>query len=70
MRDRGVELQLQIDQVIERLQEVQRHIAGSRQPASRIELQTLQELGRSYAQLHSQLQDWYDIAPGERSGDD
>jgi hypothetical protein len=64
MKNREAELQMQIEQVIGRLQKIQRYIAGSRQPATRIELETLQELGRSYEQLQRQLQDWYRAAPG------
>ena len=70
MKDRGAQLQTQIDQVIGRLQEIQRSIAGSRQPAGRIELESLQELGRSYARLQRQLQEWYEIAPDGQGGDD
>lgn len=70
MKDREAQLQMQIEQVIGRLQKIQGQIAGSRQPASRIELETLQELGRSYAQLQQQLQDWYGAAPSGQTGDD
>ena len=63
MKNREAELQMQIEQVIGRLQKIQRYIAGSRQPATRIELERLQELGRSYEQLQRQLQDWYRVAP-------
>ncbi len=74
MKNREAELQMQIEQVIGRLQKIQRYIAGSRQPATRVELEHLQELGRSYEQLQRQLQDWYQAAPAaggagdERSG--
>jgi len=74
MKNREAELQMQIEQVIGRLQKIQRYIAGSRQPATHVELQRLQELGRSYELLQRQLQDWYQAAPAagtagdERSG--
>ena len=74
MKNREAELQMQIAQVIGRLQKIQRSIAGSRQPATRVELQRLQELGHSYELLQRQLQDWYQAAPAagaasdERSG--
>jgi hypothetical protein len=67
MKNREAELQMQIQQVIGRLQKIQRHIAGSRQPATRIELESLQELGRSYAELQRQLQAWYQAAPARES---
>ena len=51
MKNREAELQMQIEQVIGRLQKIQRYIAGSRQPATRVELQRLQELGHSYELL-------------------
>lgn len=59
MNERETELMKQIGQIIERLQEVQRDIAGTQQPASRFELETLQELGARYAELYGELQNWY-----------
>ncbi|MCO6413055.1 MAG: hypothetical protein J5I92_09955 [Thiogranum sp.] len=59
MSDRATQLQAQIDAVIKRLRKIQRGIAGSRQPASRLELAALEELGRDYARLQQQLQEWY-----------
>lgn len=56
MQDREAELKEQIAGVIKRLQEIQKSIGGSRQPASRIELETLEELGRSYEALNRELQ--------------
>ena len=70
MKNREAELQMQIEQVIGRLQKIQRYIAGSRQPATRIELQQLQELGRCYQQLQRQLQDWYLSADKPEAGDE
>jgi hypothetical protein len=62
---RDAELQAQIALVIGRLQEIQRAIAGTRQPATAIELETLEELGRRYAKLRQELQDCYQAAQGE-----
>ncbi len=59
MNERETELMEQIGQIIDRLQAVQRDIAGTRQPASSFELETLQELGERYAELYGELQDWY-----------
>jgi hypothetical protein len=70
MKNREAQLQMQIEQVIGRLQKIQRHIAGSRQPATRIELEWLQELGRSYGELQQQLQAWYRAGPGRGADDD
>jgi len=70
MKNREAQLQMQIEQVIGRLQKIQRYIAGSRQPATRIELQQLQELGRNYEQLQRQLQDWYHRASKAETGDE
>jgi len=56
MIGRKAELRKSIDDVIERLKTIQRSIAGSRQPASRFELQELEELGRRYAALNRELQ--------------
>jgi hypothetical protein len=71
MKNREAELQMQIEQVIGRLQKIQRYIAGSRQPATRVELERLQELGRSYEQLQRQLRDWYQAAPtADTAGDE
>ncbi len=49
------ELRKKIDAIIERLQTIQRTIAGSRQPASRFEIEELKELGENYAELNNQL---------------
>ena len=70
MSDRATQLQAQIDAVIKRLQKIQRGIAGSRQPASQLELATLQALGRDYARLQQQLQDWYETSQTGDEGND
>lgn len=56
MIGRKAELRRQIDDVIDRLKTIQRTIAGSRQPASRFELEALKELGRRYADLNRELE--------------
>jgi hypothetical protein len=52
------ELRKQIDDVIARLKKIQKAIAGSRQPASMLELESMKELGRRYAALDKELKDW------------
>ncbi len=66
MDHRAAQLQERIDAVIRRLQHIQRGIAGSRQPASRLELEALEALGRDYARLQRELHDWY---AASRTGD-
>lgn len=56
MIGRKAELRKKIDEIIVRLQIIQRTIAGSRQPASRFELEELKELGERYAELNDELQ--------------
>ena len=56
MIGRKAELRKKIDDVIGRLQKIQRTIAGSRQPASRFEIEELKELGERYAELNKELQ--------------
>lgn len=60
MTQREAQLQRQIEQVIDRLRDIQRGIAGTRQPATAVELQMLEELGRSYARLQRELHAWYE----------
>jgi hypothetical protein len=70
MTDRQARLQRQIEQVIDRLRSIQRDIAGTRQPATAIELQTLEELGRSYARLQRELQEWSEARQAKRRSND
>lgn len=56
MIGRKAELREMIDEVIIRLQIIQHNIAGSRQPASKFELEELQELGKRYGKLNEELQ--------------
>ena len=60
MIGRKAELRLQIDDIIDRLKVVQKTIAGSRQPASRFELEELKELGKRYTALNRELQNFVD----------
>jgi len=55
---RPEELRKQIDDVIARLKKIQKAIAGSRQPASTLDLESMKELGRRYATLDKELKDW------------
>ena len=70
MNEREAELMKQIGQIIERLQKVQHDIAGTRQPPSGFELETLQELGARYADLYAELQDWYAARAAGTTHDD
>lgn len=70
MNDGAIQLQAQIDAVIERLRKIQRGIAGSRQPASRLELGALEELGREYAGLQQRLEEWYATSQNGKAGRD
>jgi hypothetical protein len=67
MECRETELRRRIQQVTARMREIQRGIAGTRQPATAIELETLEQLGRSYAELRRQLEDRRPAARGEDS---
>lgn len=53
--DRENQLREQIEQIIVRLKRIQKQIGGSRQPASTLELESLKELGRRYAELDREL---------------
>ena len=66
MNNRRAQLQAQIGELIEQLQKIQRNIAASRQPPSKFELESLQEIGVQYAKLQRQLEDWcQDSAAGD-----
>lgn len=45
----------EIEALIARMQAIQRAIAGTGEPASRLEIEELKELGRRYAQLVARL---------------
>lgn len=49
------ELQARLEKVMRRMQKVQVLISRSRQPASRLELLELADLGREYAHIIEQL---------------
>jgi len=57
------ELQGQLEEIIRRMQKIQRSIQSSRQPASRLELMELEDLGRKYARIIEQLADLSDELP-------
>ncbi|MEE9342813.1 MAG: hypothetical protein V3V12_04185 [Gammaproteobacteria bacterium] len=63
MIGRKAELRKKIDEVIIRLQMIQHNIAGTRQPASKFELDELQELGRRYGELDGELKAFINAAP-------
>ena len=47
--------QTRLEEIIRRMQKIQRSIKASRQPASRLELMELGDLGREYARIIEQL---------------
>ena len=59
------ETQQQLEEVITRMQAIQRAIKSSGQPASMFELQELKDLGKQYANIIDSLE----AAPGEQSQD-
>lgn len=59
------ETQQQLEEVITRMQAIQRAIKSSGQPASMFELQELKDLGKKYANIIDSLE----AAPGEQSQD-
>ncbi len=58
------ELQERLEEIIRRMQKIQRSIQASRQPASRLELKELRDLGLEYARIIEQLSDSPDASPG------
>ncbi len=59
------ELREQIDAIIAGLKKIQKQIAGSRQPASMLELEAVKELGRRYAALDQELKAYLKKESGE-----
>ena len=57
------ELQERLEEIIRRMQKIQRSIKVSRQPASRLEIMELMDLGREYDRIIEQLADLSDEAP-------
>jgi hypothetical protein len=55
------ELQTRLEEIIRRMQKIQRSIKASRQPASRLELMELKDLGREYAHIIEQLADLTEV---------
>ena len=60
----AAELQERLEEIIRRMQKIQRSIQASRQPASRLELMELRELGGEYAHIIEQLTGLPDAGPG------
>jgi len=60
----AAELEERLEEIIRRMQKIQRSIQASRQPASRLELMELRELGREYARIIEQLTGLPDTGPG------
>jgi division protein CdvB (Snf7/Vps24/ESCRT-III family) len=60
----AAELQDRLEEIIRRMQKIQRSIQASRQPASRLELMELRDLGGEYARIIEQLSDLPDAGPG------
>jgi division protein CdvB (Snf7/Vps24/ESCRT-III family) len=60
----AAELQERLAAIIRRMQKIQRSIQASRQPASRLELMELRELGEEYARIIEQLTGLPDAGPG------
>jgi len=60
----AAELQERLEEIIRRMQKIQRSIEASRQPASWLELMELRELGGEYARIIEQLTGFPDAGPG------
>jgi hypothetical protein len=56
-------LQERLEKIIRRMQKIQRSIQASRQPASRLELMELRDLGGEYARIIEQLTGLSDAGP-------
>jgi hypothetical protein len=46
---------IRLERLVERMQKLQRQIKATGEPASRFEIQTLEELGREYGELVAEL---------------
>jgi len=57
-------LQERLEEIIRRMQKIQRAIRASRQPVSRLELMELRDLGGEYARIIEQLAELPDADPG------
>jgi len=60
----ATELHERLEEIIRRMRKIQRSIQASRQPASRLELMELRDLGGEYAGIIEQLTDLPDEGPG------
>jgi hypothetical protein len=56
-------LEARLEEIIGRMQKIQRAIKASRQPASRLELIELKSLGLEYSRIIEQLTDLPDAGP-------
>jgi hypothetical protein len=57
------ELQERLEEIIRRMQKIHQSIQASRQPASRLELMELRDLGLEYGRIIEQLSDSADVSP-------
>ena len=57
------DLHARLEEIIRRMQKIQRSIRASRQPASRLELMELRDLGVEYACIIEHLTDSPDAVP-------
>lgn len=57
------EVQARLEEIIRRMQKIQRSIQASRQPATRLELMELRDLGLEYSRIIEQLTDLPDAGP-------
>jgi hypothetical protein len=57
------ELQARLEEIIRCMQKIQQSIKASRQPATRLELMKLRDLGGEYARIIEQLTDLPDTGP-------
>jgi division protein CdvB (Snf7/Vps24/ESCRT-III family) len=60
----AAELQERLEEIIRRMQKIQRSVRASRQPASRLELMELRDLGGEYARIIEQLTELPDAGQG------
>ncbi|MGB7932487.1 MAG: hypothetical protein WCH04_09730 [Gammaproteobacteria bacterium] len=60
----AAELQERLEEIIRRMQKIQRSIRASRQSASRLELMELRDLGGGYARIIEQLTELPDAGQG------
>ena len=59
----AIELQTRLARIIRRMQKIQQSIHASRQPASRMELMELSDLGQEYARIIARLAELSGLDP-------